>query len=114
MDLQLSHFPSEGLLRVSIVIATDVTEMLSYVKAIEKQNEKLISISWMQSHIIRAPLARIMGLLPLLQDPATNVAEKKMINGYLIQSANGLDKVVKNIMVKTKLVKPIKRLHCTL
>lgn len=51
MDLQLASFPSEGLLRVSILIATDVTEMLSYVKAIKEQNEKLISIKRLSNTI---------------------------------------------------------------
>jgi hypothetical protein len=33
-----------------------------YVRAIEEQNLKLREITWIQSHVVRAPLSRILGL----------------------------------------------------
>jgi PAS domain S-box-containing protein len=96
MEIQLAPFLFKGT-RTSIVIAQDITERLSYVKAIEEQNEKLHAISWMQSHVIRAPLARIMGLLPMFRDPKTSGAERQKITGYLIASADELDDVIRRI-----------------
>jgi hypothetical protein len=32
-------------------------------KAIEEQNQKLQHIAWTRSHIVRAPLARMMGIV---------------------------------------------------
>ncbi len=73
-------------------------------EALEKQNEKLKEISWMQSHVIRAPLARIMGLIPLINDlKENNIELDKMLN-YLIVSANELDEVIGDITDKTKVV----------
>ena len=42
-----------------VILANDITERQNYIRAIEQQNEKLKSISWMQSHVVRAPLAKL-------------------------------------------------------
>ncbi len=80
-----------------VTIATDVTERLNYIKAIEAQNEKLKEISWIQSHIIRAPLARIMGLIEIFKGLEVDCEEKKQLLEYLLLSANELDDVIMNI-----------------
>jgi PAS domain S-box-containing protein len=46
----------------------DITEFKNHVQAIESHNAKLRNISWAQSHLVRAPLARIMALTPQLVD----------------------------------------------
>jgi len=86
-----------------VTIATDITERLNYIKAIEQQNERLREISWMQSHVVRAPLARIMGLVPLLKDLKENREEMEQMLDYLLLSANELDGVVKEITNKTRI-----------
>lgn len=100
VEIQIAPFQFKGA-QNSIVIATDITERLQYVKAIERQNEKLLAISWMQSHIIRAPLARIMGLIPMFIDPKATIEEKQDISEYLVRSANELDEVIKDIVDAT-------------
>ena len=80
-----------------VTIATDVTERLDYIKAIEAQNEKLKEISWIQSHIIRAPLARIMGLVQIFKEMEVDSEEKKQVLDYLLLSSNELDAVIMNI-----------------
>jgi PAS domain S-box-containing protein len=87
-----------------IIVANDITERLSYIQAIEQQNEKLKEISWMQSHIIRAPLARIMGLVPLLNDAINNPEARSEIMEYIKLSANELDSVIGDITDKTNVV----------
>ncbi|TFF40352.1 PAS domain S-box protein [Mucilaginibacter psychrotolerans] len=87
-----------------VIVANDVTERLHYVEAIEQQNEKLKEISWMQSHIIRAPLARIMGLLPLLDDARDSEEARTQILNYLKISADELDNVIRNITNMTGIV----------
>lgn len=96
VEIQKAPFQYKGM-KTSIVIATDMTERLRYIKAIEQQNEKFQAISWMQSHVIRAPLARIMGLIPLFVDPRATAKEKKEMSEYLLMSANEMDEVIKNI-----------------
>jgi signal transduction histidine kinase len=72
-------------------------------EALEIQNQKLKEISWMQSHVIRAPLARIKGLIPLITDAKENRTEIKKMLDYLILSANELDNVITAITDKTKI-----------
>ena len=89
--------------QASIVIATDITERLNYIQAIEDQNEKLKEISWIQSHIIRAPLSRIMGLISLIKDKNGTSDERDTMLDYLVLSANELDEVIKAITEKTRI-----------
>ena len=96
----ISAFPSkEGL----SVYFKDITERLHYIKAIEEQNENLKEISWLQSHVIRAPLARIMGLIQLITDPNQDMIEKQNALNYLLTSANELDDVIHTITDKTNM-----------
>lgn len=41
----------------------DISNNIEHIKAIEEQRQKLNEIAWTQSHIVRAPLARMMGLI---------------------------------------------------
>lgn len=76
----------------------DVTERVSYLKAIEDQNTKLKKIAWTQSHVLRAPVARLMGLTELLNDQNLQPNESKEILGYIVKSAEEIDAVIKNIV----------------
>jgi len=73
-------------------------------EALEEQNKKLKEISWMQSHVIRAPLARILGLIPLINGTKGNKAEREKMLDYLTFSANELDDVIKDITDKSKVI----------
>jgi len=101
VEIQISPVPNKGG-DLNLVIATDITERTRYIKAIEEQNEKLKEISWMQSHIIRAPLSRIMGLIPLIADANSNGENSEEMLEYLNRSANELDTVIKQITDKSQ------------
>lgn len=81
--------------RMALII--DVTERDKHLAEIETQNQKLREISWMQSHIIRAPLARMMGLMTLLRETSPSASEAADIMQYLQISANELDQVIRDI-----------------
>jgi len=103
VDIQSSNIQFKGR-KAKVILANDITESLNYVKAIEEQNEKLKEISWMQSHIVRAPLARIKGLIPLINDVKENSIERERMLDYLLLSANELDDVIGDITNKTSVV----------
>jgi PAS domain S-box-containing protein len=98
----------DGIKVIGICIsAIDITErkkmtldLLGHVKAIEEQNKKLREIAWMQSHVARVPLARIMGLVDLLTNKENNDMDEHTILNYLLISANELDEIVKCISEK--------------
>jgi PAS domain S-box-containing protein len=86
--------------RAVVALAIDITERLNYVKAIELQNKKLREISFVQSHIVRAPLARIIGLVQLLRESIDH-AQKEQILNFLEISADELDNVIREITTMT-------------
>jgi PAS domain S-box-containing protein len=101
VDIQSNFIQFKGK-NAKVTIATDITERLNYIKAIEYQNEKLREISWIQSHIVRAPLARIMGLIPLIKDFNEDEDDKEKMLEYMFLAASELDEIIKNITDKTK------------
>jgi light-regulated signal transduction histidine kinase (bacteriophytochrome) len=86
-----------------MVVCRDVTERLAYLKAVEAQNQQLREIAWHQSHIVRAPLARIIGLVYLLANEQTE-ANLKEILPMIERSAEDLDEVIREIIDKTKTI----------
>lgn len=80
----------------------DITDLTKYVKKIEEQNEKLRAIAWTQSHELRAPLARVMGLSNLLQTQVIANDEMPGIMGMLIGAAEELDSLVRAVVRKTE------------
>lgn len=85
-----------------IILASDVTERLNHLEALQAQNEKLKEIAWMQSHIVRAPLARMMGLVDMILDPSTGETERSMAFDFFKTSANELDKIINDIVLKSQ------------
>ena len=82
----------------------DITKQHQKEQMLKSLNEKLIEISWMQSHVIRAPLTRIMGLIQLIKDLKMEGDEKDQVLEYLLTSAYELDDVIKNITDKSAMV----------
>ena len=62
----------------------------------ENQNTKLSSYAFLNAHKLRAPLARIMGLVNLLQ-MKIDVTEKPTIMNHLANSSDELKDVVSSI-----------------
>jgi len=82
-----------------LIIARDMTEQINYIEAIEKQNAKLQDIAYMQSHDVRAPLVRIMGLVDLMNKNNDEIPDPELLS-YLDQSAQDLDNVIRKITDK--------------
>lgn len=88
-------------------IIQDVTDRTNFYNAVVKQNETLREIAWIQSHIVRAPLAKIMGLVQLLQDSKEEEDEYTFdfVLGAILNAANELDKVILDISEKSNSAK---------
>ncbi len=87
-----------------LALSIDITERLNYIGAIENQNKKLQEIAWIQSHVVRAPLAKIMGLIDLIQNHKLSDTEKDDYFIHILDAANEFDAIVKDIVKKTELV----------
>ena len=80
----------------------DITEQKNHLRAIEEQNSKLREIAWLQSHVVRAPLARIMGLVNCINLDSTQEREMREMIGHILSAANELDGIVREIVNKTE------------
>jgi PAS domain S-box-containing protein len=88
--------------KAKVALVNNITERNLYIKAIEDQNAKLMEIAWIQSHIVRAPLARLMGIVHLLKDDyQVSQDEKLFFLKEILNSANELDDIIKDISAKT-------------
>ena len=88
--------------QAKLVLINDITERVKYIEAIEEQNKQLREIAWMQSHVVRAPLARMMGIVNVLKQTEVTAEEKKLLLDNFVESGAALDTIIKDITVKTK------------
>ena len=65
-------------------------------KVLKTQNEKLSEYSFINSHLLRAPLSRILGLSQALGEEATTIKETQLIKA-LIDSGIELDTIIRKI-----------------
>lgn len=78
----------------------DISERDNYIQAIRTRNIKLKQIAWIRSHLVRAPLCRIMSLCDLLHD-----SDERTWNDllpHLDSSIKELDKIIFTIVKKAE------------
>jgi PAS domain S-box-containing protein len=88
---------------LELLLARDITERTAHLKAIESQNARLREIAWLQSHRVRAPLARIMAIIQLLRPEHFNPQEDHQLLREIIHSAYELDGMIAEIVKKTEI-----------
>jgi light-regulated signal transduction histidine kinase (bacteriophytochrome) len=70
--------------------------------ASEKKTEILKHVAFAQAHLVRSPLARILGLVSILN--VTNVDEEtKFILSEIQKGASELDEVITNVVQQSSL-----------
>lgn len=80
----------------------DISQQKLQTGSLQLQNERLMEIGRVQSHEVRAPLARIMGLIPMIDNSSHDKNDLKIALKYLKESANELDLIVKKIVRNTE------------
>jgi PAS domain S-box-containing protein len=88
-------------IKYELVVANEITETLNYIQAIENQNSKLHEIAFSHSHIIRAPLTNIMGILSLIREMDLNNPESAELLEHLFTSCNQLDEKISEVVEKS-------------
>lgn len=79
----------------------DATSQKQALKKIQEQNELLKEIAWEQSHLVRAPLARLQGLIQFLELKNFNDMSQEEIMEHIVASTEELDSIIRNIVSKT-------------
>jgi len=62
----------------------------------------LQEIAWMQSHVVRAPVARLMGIVDLIKNYTHSENEQNELLDHILISANELDGIIRDIADKTQ------------
>jgi PAS domain S-box-containing protein len=93
-------YPSETGLSIYF---RDITEMVDHKKSLEEHARSLREIAWIQSHQVRAPLSRVLGLINLLrlQNLLLN-EEGRNILAMIVQSGEELEEIVRNVVRKAE------------
>jgi PAS domain S-box-containing protein len=89
-----------------ILMAIDISKTKSYIDQIEAQNQKLKDIAWEQSHMVRAPLTRLMGIISRLEEKHIELIEDldeecAMLLQHALSSAHEIDDVIRRIVDKS-------------
>jgi PAS domain S-box-containing protein len=85
------------------VFAKNVTDLEQFMQTISRQNERFKEISWLQSHVIRAPLARLMGIMELLlEDSSMFHPDMAQYLEKLKGASLELDRVIRDISHKSE------------
>lgn len=82
----------------------DVTESRRMIKEIKHQNKVLKEVAWEQAHVVRAPLARLKGLLDLLEEESYEEWSREELVNLIKKSADEVDLVIEKIIRKTERV----------
>lgn len=87
---------------VRLALASDITEKQEYISTIETQNKKLRDIAWTQSHVVRAPLSRLLGVINLLDLETDDSEHVPFLLEQIKVSGEELDNIVQKIVAETR------------
>ncbi|MBZ9630420.1 hypothetical protein LB465_06470 [Salegentibacter sp. LM13S] len=82
-------------------MATDITQEIEHQQIIEKQNEELKNITWIQSHLVRSPVAKILSIVEETSWEELNPEERNFLFKGLNESATELDSITRQIIGKS-------------
>jgi signal transduction histidine kinase len=95
-----AFFDEQGQPEGIFCIGYNITEFVDTRSRLASANSQLSDIGFMQSHLVRKPLANIIGLSKLISEELKS-EKLSHLCGMLIQSADELDHVVRKISDKT-------------
>lgn len=89
-----------------LLMAIDLTQTESYISQIEAQNQQLRDIAWEQSHLVREPLTRLMGIINRLEGKyLKHINEIDEECSFLLKNAlsssHEIDDVIRSIVNRT-------------
>ncbi len=83
----------------------DLSKIKAYIDQIERQNQEFSEITWMQSHEVRAPLSRLMGMVDYLKEYGFDEDADKQFLDEMAASCKELDHIVHRIIDRAQKVR---------
>ena len=90
--------------KVKLVMANDITNHMQHIATIENQNKSLKEIAWTHSHVVRAPLAKMMSIVDFMKESDGIPAEYENLLGHFFDSGTELDGIIREIVKKTETI----------
>jgi len=105
VKLYINSIDYQGI-AAQLLMSIDLSETQNYIRKIEDQNQQLKDIAWEQSHLVRAPLTRMMGIINRLEEKhlehIVEVDEEcSLLLKHVLKSAYEIDEVVRTIVNKS-------------
>ena len=89
--------------KARMITATDISKQIEFTAEIQQQNERLKEIAYIQSHVIRLPLTRIMSISELISQEYEGHVDPELLN-YLNVSTTELDTVIREVVSRSEAV----------
>ena len=90
----------EGMVTGYLAAFQNITDQEKFLKSLESKNKQLRELASDQSHLVRAPLARILGIIELIQAVDLKSSEKGELLKHLKTSGEELDAALRDISKK--------------
>lgn len=103
LNFQAHYAPNGNIIGVSIGV--NVIDTKKKMESIQKQyQESLDEIAWSSSHLLRAPVSNMMGILQVLKDANFIISEdeKNYLLSNLTTEVDKLDAVIKDMVAKAR------------
>lgn len=93
-----------GVITHYVGVKEDITKQKEYQELLETQNKLLLDIAWMQSHTLRAPIAKVLGLISLLEEKDFTEMTEFQLLSEIRESAKIVDGIIRETSGKIELV----------
>lgn len=93
--------------KAKLVIANDVSKQMQHITTIEDQNKSLKHIAWTHSHVVRAPLAKMMSIIDFMMESNVMPSEYGYLLNHFFESGTELDTIIREIVKKTETINKI-------
>jgi PAS domain S-box-containing protein len=103
METTATNLTDDPAIDGIVINSHDITDTIHHLHAIERQNQVLQEISWIQSHQVRAPLSNILALISLITEDLQNPRLSQLLQ-LLKESADRLDTIVKETVKKAEVL----------
>lgn len=90
--------------KAKLVMANDITSQMQRISTIENQNKSLKEIAWTHSHVVRAPLARMMSIIELMKESEGIPIEYQDLLSHFFESGTELDGIIRDIVKNTEII----------
>ncbi|PZX47818.1 PAS domain-containing protein [Algoriphagus chordae] len=90
----------KGVLEGYLAAFQNITKQETFLHSLEAKNKQLLELASDQSHLVRAPLARILGIIELFQNVQLDSNEKTDLIKHLKSSGQELDEALKELSQK--------------